>query len=941
MCLEDSGPATSEPDCLESCQSEIKPADPEDVPPRAEAGDSQTQQDVPLDDGRGSHRRSKRLCLNPDRITDKRQKRSMQKVSEWLLKISPTSDEQAEGNTEGVMPACSDSDAEKESMVSDASTEVQATANYKAGTSPERAGVPCRGLEEQVFGAVYKRERKSAKVTKSFSPERDIVPVACSGNVSEKGEENKMPKRRSSRKLTPADFIKKTLNEEGANQDKVDKRNKQENPSKTLRSSGEQEKVVPDGNTENMGESPPFEIPLKKARRNSNIQEVWQDVSRDLMEKENNKDTKKDRKRRITRSSCDPVKGDDLEKGKNTKYANSLCLVSAGAEVVHLREKVPRNPKLIETEVNIESFPSSAELKSPDARKTRRSLRLREFTEEVQGLPRKRKCKQALSKPKNNPSTELDEPGVKSDHAGTSLINASQSEKPEWSVKRNGCVYNDALESIEIMQSSEDAAAPKCVSVGTVAEEHSLVSVVPDTEDRDEHIVSRSNGGANSTSPLAALVPESLPQKRQDSPSTTTPAVQHRDADQEEDANDSELDTEQLMKTFKATKRRSFYLGSPKTSQSRTQERSFTQILEKDEQEPSDQAEIPGVSLDANPNPCELAPGEITSQTSRVSIADIVSVSLLQVKSPAPPSLPKDSQKDQSIKTSGACKVLEKVGKSQESSESQDPTPPGKVEIANSVQLFSTSVTQEKPRLSRCKDSTRSPESSNVQEKAFNVNTDTDVGSNKTSCVPLGNMTNSETLCNHFESSVTPDGLVPNGPEPLDIEPVTTPNEAKMDEGESLSQPCLRRKRKAQRLESSDSESIDENDNLPSLAQIFNSHHMSSDPAKNSLNQEDAKERSSRPGLDPVSQESRSRSEEEARSSPASQRVTSYQKQKSLRDVSSNHVQDGGVPGPACRDEWISSSQGSVDLFGTPRESKSLLLLTSDHNLRLCFNNVK
>ncbi|XP_060795259.1 breast cancer type 1 susceptibility protein homolog isoform X2 [Neoarius graeffei] len=946
MCLEDSCPATSQQDCLDSSvgdlpqKSKTKPAHPEDVPPTTEAGNSQTQQDVTPDDGKRSRRRSKRLCLEPDRIMDTRQKKSVQKVSEWLLKISPTSGAQTEDNVEGALPTFTDSDAEKESTASRASTEIHDSANDKAVANPERE-VPCRGLEEQVFGAVYKRERKVVKitkVTKSFPLERETAPVSRSENLLEKDEKIMTSKRRSSRNATPADSIRKSSKEDkedGVHQEEVEKESKQENGTKPLRSSDEQEKVVqpgPDEEGEIMEVSPAFEVPLKKPGRRSKMQEVWQDVDLDLTEKENNMDNKKDRKRRIARSRRDPAKDDKLEKGKNAK---SLVIVSAGTEIVDSKEKVPCNPRLIETEVNIESYPSTAEPKSPDARKTRRSLRLQEFTAEVQGLPRRRRSKQALPKPadepENNPATTLDEPSTKADHVGTNQPNTSQNKKPGRSGRGNGCVYSDDFENIEIMQSSEDAAAPKCVSEGTIAEENSLVSVVPDTGDQDKNIIPCPTKVVN-TSPLAALVPESIPQKCQESPSakTSASAVEHKDTEQEDDTNDSELDTEQLMKTFKTTKRKSFYLGSPRLSHSRTQEKSLTRILEEDKQDNVTQAEIPGMSPDSDQvlpsNACERAPHEITSQT---CVAEVASVRLLQVKSPPLPSLPKDTPKDNSIKVSGASDHPEKTVKSQDSSRSQDSSPPVNLDLAHSIQLFSTSVTQEEPQISGSKDSSKSPTSSELQGTRLQANFDVD--SNKISSIQLGNMTNCETLCGNFESSVTPDGLVPNGPEAVVTEPATTQNLDKMDEGEVLSQPCLRRKRKAQRLESSESESSIENEDFPPLAQIFKFHHSSSpsakDPAKNSLNQDDlqAEERSPKPGLDSASQDSRSRSEPEAQSSPASQGVAPYQKQESSEDVNSNDVQDDGVPDLTCRDEWITSSQGSVDLFGTPQESEEVV----------------
>ncbi|XP_053346959.1 breast cancer type 1 susceptibility protein homolog [Clarias gariepinus] len=928
MCLEDSRPDTAEEDCLDGShgdsaqKSEIKPADPGDVPLTPGACNSQTQQDVTPDDGKRSCRRSKRLCLEPDRIVDKRQKKSVQKVSEWLLKISPTSDAAAESYTEGALLISTESDGDRESTASRASTEIHASGNDKADASPERA-VPCRGLEEQVFGAVYKRERRVSKVSKfikSYSSEKEIAPV---GNVTEKDETIETPKRRSSRKVAPVETASKDK-DDGACEGNG-----------SLRFSDEPEQEVQNGlneSAENKEESPAFEVPVKKpGRRSKKMQAVWQDVDRDLAEKESNK---KDRTRRSTRSSSDAAKEDESEKSKNGKYAKSLALVSAGTEIIDMREKVPGNPKLIETEVSIESYPSSAELKSPDARRTRRSLRLQEFTAEVQGLTRRSRSKQAVPKPtevpEKDPTTSLDETREKTGRAGTSQSEANPSEKPDQSVRRrNGCVYNDDSENIEVVQLSEDAAAPKCVSEGTETEEHSLVSVVPDTVNQDKHILtsptSSSTKVENSTSPLAAVVPESLPQKRQEGASTETfmCGFEDRETEQDEDTNDSELDTEQLMKTFKVTKRKSFYLGSPRTSHSRSKEKSLTQIVEEDKQECVDQPEMPYISPDYNQG-LPLNACKIPSQTSQSCVADAASVSLLQVKSPAHPSLPKDS----SIKTSGAHDHYEKVAESQDCSRSQVSRPPVNIELGNSIQLFSTSVTQEEPPISCSKDSIKSQKSSEILEEPSQANSDED--RNKIPSIPLGNTADSEIRCNNFESSVTPDGLVPHGPEALTTEPAATQNLDKVDGEEELSQPRVCRKRKAQRLESSGSESSVDNEDLPPLAQIFKSHQWPSapdkEPVKTSSKQDGvhAEDRDSRPGSEPVSQDSRSRSEPEAQSTPASQRITSYQKGKSAADVNPEDVEDGDVPDPACGDQWISDSQGSVDLFGTPREGEAV-----------------
>ncbi|KAF7704894.1 hypothetical protein HF521_020180 [Silurus meridionalis] len=832
MCLEDSGA-----DAPQQLSSHTSPADsaqkPAGAPLRTRGADSAgVETEEAPGDVKPSLRRSKRLGLEPDRIPDQRQKKSVQKVSEWLLKISPTADE---STVAGDRPGFPESDAEEGSTASRASTEIHDVAM----PSPVREA-PCRGLEERVFGAVYKRERrvsKTLKVTRGFSPEREILT----------------PKRRSSRKSTPADFIRRTSNEDkedGDQQEEPDKTKKEEKP---LSSSDQEEPVV---QSENMKESPEFEVPLKKPWRRSKMQEVWK-VDRDLTEKEN-ADKKKDGNRRVTRSSRDPTKQDESEKSKNAKCA--LDLIRAGSEDLDLMEKVPQNPKVIKTEVDIESYPSSADPKSPDARKTRRSARLQEFTAEVRGPPSRRRVKPGLLKrdegPENNPPPNPHEPNAEA----------------ESSVRRNGCVYNNDLENIEAVQSSEDPSI-KCPSQENVAED---VSLVPDTVDQDENVVAHSPRVAEFE---AGPVPESLPQKCQESPSPKT--FPPGDPEQEDDTNDSELDTEQLMKTFKTTKRKSFYLGSP--SHSRAQEKSLTQISEEDQQENVDHAEIPPNCVDPDhglaPNACEIAPREVSSPTAQSGAADVLSVSLLQVTSADVPGLPEDPN---SVKASGASEHPEKV---------QDYRPPLNTELGNSVQLFSASTTQEEPRGSHRKIS--SPE----------------IQGNQVSSISLGR--SSEILCNNLESSVTPDGLVP---EVLVMKPATNDNLDEMDEGEIPSQPRVCRKRKAQRLESSDSESSVENDDLPPLAQILKSHR----PPSDDLVKIQAEEPNPKPGLGPGSQESRSHSEPEAQSSP-SQCIAPYQKPGSLQDLNSNGVQDG-APDPPCRDDWMTSSQGSVDLFGTPRQ---------------------
>lgn len=1008
MGLADSCTVNSEQDCFHSGHgdlpqdSEKNPVEFEDVPSRGEVRKSNL---LTCNDGspdcvtnipkRRSTRRAKKVGLEPDRIVDKRQKKSVEKVAEWLLKISPSSDAQTQDKNR-LLPVFCESDSERQNVCSSFSTEVNVKIPEKDKVRPS-AEVPGRGLEEQVFGAVYKRERRSSKikVTRGFSPEREIVADPDPLNSEEEEEEEiktSVLKRKRDCMLNPADLMKRSKFDDKGERVVNDRKQNEEpkesficnienkvdsiaelNVDAPLECGEEQEKSVGISVEEtcyekvkNMEESPVFEVPLKRPGRRTKpkMQEVWQDLDCDFREKENC-GNKPSRKRQINRNNCESSKDGHLEEGKNAKSTKTLTLVSATENENVAVIKQASKPKLVEAEINIENYPSSSEPQSPDARQTRRSLRLQAFTAVAQSTRRRKLSTQGLSKPAEgskemNPSQstcfnqpELSDADANKDNvdAGEGNANAGQHQSG-----KNGCVCENAFEEIEIMRSNEETAAFTFVPEGDVPEQNSLISVVQDTAESDRQKIQCSSMAVRSQSPVVAVVPESsLPEKPQESASTgvvspsgvqplTTGALisvgEHGCMEEGGDLNDSELDTELLMKTFKGTKRKSFYLGSPKPSHVESQRKGLDK-----EEETQLQDQMPVIVRNSDPrsvlenipknsdlpsNHYEPESSEKPCKRTQSSFgnADAASVSLLQAKSSP---LATKSQEDASLRNSAdnASSGLSpnRVASSQDRGISGSP---------NSCQLLFASATQEQPHICHSKilRNEPSPKSgipqsrfvqSETQENCLRQRSSPDINKG-----PAG-VPNCEVHTNEFESSITPDGLLREVTRP-DVshitEPVARHSSDKMERKdlEIHSQPCARKKRKAQRLESSESELSAEDEDLPSIAQIFKSHcsPLPSGCKKGHSNQDDHHLQEAKPELQSSSQDICPPSEPAPgeQLSQTSQCGSPSQKEQYTENVKASMVESAVQPQTDCRDEWITSSQGSVDLFGTPEESK-------------------
>ncbi|XP_072523321.1 uncharacterized protein [Salminus brasiliensis] len=1002
MGLPDSCPVSSEQDCFDSGLGDLlqdpgnKPGELEDVPSGTE---DRLSNSLPCNDGspegeadghqKQPIRRSKRVGLEPDRIVDKRKKKSVEKVAEWLLKISPSSDTQGRDHS-GALPDSDDGDSERDSVCSSSPTEL----NVKAGDTddggpPKEKEVPSRGLEEKVFGAVYKRDRRSvkAKVNRDVSPEREIVTEPDAFNLVEEEEEEvikrNVSKRKRSRVLTPADFIKKSSSDDGEMEVVCDRKEVEDSEESHVRAVVEENELdvnvelntdgqikrleerdgfdtvaeevdeTLDDAVENMEESPVFEVPLKRPQRRlkSKMQDIWQDVNLDLKEKENIRDNRTTRKRRILKNDSERTRASHLEECRK-----SLTLVDAARnEDVDLMEQLKMNHKVVEAEINIESYPSTAEPRSPEARRTRRSLRLQAFTAEIQGMQKRRRSSKGARKAANaneknplddqSPSNGMDQPQVDNTDAngvdtaeadpgqGNAVTHQLHSGQTEEFVRKNGCVCNSDLGNIEAVQTNDEAAPVTCLSEGRVLERSSVVTVIPDTVDKDSVAV-------GSASPLQAVaLDSSLPEKRQESPSagvvapsvvqTLTDGPCESGCEEEEDEhNESELDTEVLMKSFKAVKRKSFHLGSPKPSPAKGQQGALNKTREEGEQQ-QQESQIPTVCKDTestsdlgkvchsgllqSPNPCKLPVYEKQSQR---SLSTVASVSLLQANP--------ESQKEAFLKNSGNSTSTglspNKVARS-----SQDSKLPTNSDSANSCQLLFSSAPQEEPQI--CSSSVHrpelSPKSGTCQPRTAEMSIDNtalqrSLDSNKSPNIPVAETPTFKVHSNNLESSITPDGLLPEAAAPH-AHKFTEPT-ASQSFHELPSQPCVPKRRRAQRLESSDSEISIEDDSLPSLAHIFKSHRSPSPSGQEPLRKSEwSNQEHGQPLSEPAA---------EAHSSQLSQCVGPSQSQECLENADATadgmDLQGRSLPQPPCGDDWVTSSQGSVDLFGTPEESEAV-----------------
>ncbi|XP_073345098.1 uncharacterized protein [Pagrus major] len=508
---------------------------------------------------RVSSRKKRKKDLEPDKILDQKQKKSLEKVAEWLMKV-PT-----EGSLE--LEKHDEDTEDSDSCSSDSTIDVRQNNSIVYPRREDRA----KALEEQVFGAVYKRERRK---------NRSVSPV----DVFVK------PVKTKARTTTP-DFSMKTSSEDKSDSDVEEEQQMTEevkDTSSDILKEAEQMEVMGENDVDkyeedltNLPESdknndkeevpcPVSDIGQPERKSMQRMRNTQQQVDSDLLEQTKAKSESTEQKK------IDKRKGKNTrsEKGKPARVTKPLVLV----EVQNGETSPKTRPRSEEVQVHIENYPSSEDQDINVKRSTRRSRRLQIFTEEVQEGHKKANLKTSV--PKKVSKVAKQSEGTK----GRTLVNTAspKDENVPKVPERNGCIYDEDLGGIENMESSERTSylGPKENAKESIAEvpnpdtlsEASPASYVPVVP--------------SSISPAEAAAVDPTPES--DNPNDIqleTSACETKCAgiENEEDKNDSELDTEQLLRSFKATKRKSFHLGGPNVKRSRSSDQENFQRTESEE----------------------------------------------------------------------------------------------------------------------------------------------------------------------------------------------------------------------------------------------------------------------------------------------------------------------------------------------------------------------
>ncbi|XP_063338067.1 breast cancer type 1 susceptibility protein homolog isoform X1 [Pelmatolapia mariae] len=705
---------------------------------------------------RKSSRKKQKKDVEPDKILDHKRKKSLEKVAEWLMKVP------AEGSLELEKP---DENSDDSDSCSSASTIDIRQCNSELNPKKEDR---VKALEEQVFGAVYRRRvnRNVSPPLKVFTEPSIAEEILTCEDASSVREENGLAsfvkinesivedEQQMTEEINDGSGISKSAEqmEIGTEIDTgmhVDELNNFPE-SHQNRGRGDVSSVVP-GNVEQ-------QLGRKTRKRTCN---VLQQVDSDLQEQARAKSEGGEQKKTDKRKG----KNTRSEKGKPSRVPKPLVLVGVQngetSPVIRTRAE--------EVQVQIENYPSSEDQVTPVIKSSRRSRRLQLFAEEVQ-----EGHKQASEKAK---ATERNSSMAKQpEHAnGEALDDVNKVVK---SAKKNGCVYNEDIGEIENMESAE------------------RTSNLRPTEAVKE--LNAASGSAQLDD--AAVVGPTLESDDQNSIQSQASVCKTKctETENEEDRNDSELDTEQLLKSFKATKRKSFYLGSPDVKSSRGSDKDAIKEPEKKHEGCS------GVES------AEKALGD-----SGKSSYDFISPS----NSPVQPRITVSEKRDPAAvealiseqNCSGRFRSSPSSGLSPNKESKRDAeSPPLSVvpQVVDSGLRF-TAVEREE-----LKEASQNTESRADCEDVKGIKDD----------APATLKCSSVNTAEHKavpESSLTPDGLIAS--------PVQTVHKAEInsnDSGEVSINSSInrkpRRKRKAQRLEpSSESDSSGSKEELPTLTQIF------------------------------------------------------------------------------------------------------------------------
>ncbi|AWP17743.1 Breast cancer type 1 susceptibility protein -like [Scophthalmus maximus] len=763
---------------------------------------------------RKSSRKKLKNDLDSDKILRRKQKKSLEKVAEWLMKV-PT-----EGSLELEKPDENVDDSD--SCSSTATLDIKQQISDMNPKREDRA----KALEEHVFGAVYKRQRSGKRnipcpPNVSVEPTTTIKQKTDSEDKIHSDLEEEQPLTNEVND-TSSDISKEAEHMEIMEENEIDEYGEEwNNFSESDKSKGKVE--VPHPLSDFEQQRP--EGKLKKSMRIA-LQRVDSDLQEQFKSKSEITEQKKTDRRKGKNTSS--------EKGKPGRSSKPLVLV--GVQNGGTSPKTGLRSE--EVQVQIENYPSSEDQTTPNMRSTRRSRRLQLFAEEVQEGHKKANLKARVAE-KDSSVVQRSEEVI----GGT--LDTTQTPKNgnmTQLAKRNGCIYDEDLGGIENMESGER----------THRKQESFAEV-PNAESLSEA----------SAACYVPVVPSSA------SPTEAAVVDLALEKNEEDVVNDSELDTEQLLRSFKATKRKSFHLGGPHVKRSRSSDQGNTQGAEAEEKSPSQE------TLGDNENSLcsDLITQSISPVLTRKTVDEVVAEGLTSVT--------RCSDGVGGAGDAGDCfsrNSLSSVLTPNQVSKREMESPHLSVvpQLVNSGLCFTAAENEELHEASKC---------SHISNCQLDCST-RDAGERKEIRDSTSAGKQSDHTAEHVlvaEASLTPDGLVTPVVQMVHETNWNDKGGAEVS-GHSSITSNPRKKRRTQRLESSSSsDGGGSREELPTLAQIFGTSAL---PAAGTKGRGDSNEAN---GCEAAC-------------------VTA--------DAADQVSRPPACPSPDC----VTSSQASVDLFGTPDE---------------------
>ncbi|CAL8259673.1 unnamed protein product [Arctogadus glacialis] len=573
--------------------------------------DDVLQQQAPKDDAEKETGKTQKI--------QRQARKSVEKVSQWLLQVpltenlgsgvhpDPTSDPKGPPTSPGgSVSSTSTKILRREKPEGDQKTEEQVGLRRAEPEADQKTEDQVKSLEDQVFGIVYTRRGK-----RSFSPPQQRLQLIPHDPSPVTEEYDPHADTGESRQPVPGDYETKSNSEAEDGGVEAAEVVVEIPPQMSNHQSSDTDNDVPkepralDLSRRSRLEAPQSEEPppqegeekdeegeasslafnravLKLERISANrTGHAMQDIDADL------------KIETAEKPETSPKRRPGLRKGKGVKRQNRMSargtkpLVLVGALG---GEAVPERPQSRmgcgEERVQIETYPSSEEVGATVGRTTR-SRRPLLIAKEVPGsCAGKRPSKRAIStRGQTFIETGPDKDDLVDPPAKTKMIILDEGNQTGVNVtQKNGCICEDDIGGIENIGSVEGSVAPLSQTKVLTQMNGSIVEVPNTTSPCEARSPSIVQIDSTCRTPSVAVVPSSAPKSimaanqngacTEDSPCR----IKCVEREEDEDMSDSEVDTEQLMKSFKVAKRKSFHLGSPKGTRSSLRSNKSTQI---------------------------------------------------------------------------------------------------------------------------------------------------------------------------------------------------------------------------------------------------------------------------------------------------------------------------------------------------------------------------